>query len=600
MKHRILLLSLVSLLFSSVMAEDIKKDTAFVNLYRHYFELYTDSDEQAFYEASAKLKEYYLKYDKIDSYYKVYLNEILYDTEQGKTYRAIKKANTMLKEMEEKNDKHYDIVYSALGNIYDMRGNYRMANKYYQDALKACAPKDTGSLIGIYSRIASLQAHREPNKAWEVNELFGKMAGNFPEYYKVYTVQKGEISFYLKDKKRFEEAYRQYLQISKEHPLMDAYGKDMMGMAKAVFSGDYDTALKILDKESVDFDLLDRCDMRIQIYEMMGNREKALQEVAKRRDLRDSLNSDMLFESINEINTEMGMQKIEEQSRMDREKADKRQKMLLIAIIALLLAALGLVISRSLVRRRYQKRLIKQNKELEIALSRAEESDRMKTSFIEHVSHEIRTPLNVITGFSQIITNPWYNLNEEERNKMINDISANTIEITNIVNELLEISDDESKEHYQQNDNVNINKLCEEVMNRMALVNNGKLKLQYKCMIDDNYAIRSNRMALEKILSQLMKNAIKFTQKGFVELHVRERAGNGGIEFAVTDTGIGVAEQDYEKIFERFYKVDPFKQGMGLGLTMSRKIAELLDGSLAIDPSYKKGARFLLVIPVQH
>ena len=600
MKHRILLLSLVSLLFSSVMAEDIKKDTAFVNLYRHYFELYTDSDEQAFYEASAKLKEYYLKYDKIDSYYKVYLNEILYDTEQGKTYRAIKKANTMLKEMEEKNDKHYDIVYSALGNIYDMRGNYRMANKYYQDALKACAPKDTGSLIGIYSRIASLQAHREPNKAWEVNELFGKMAGNFPEYYKVYTVQKGEISFYLKDKKRFEEAYRQYLQISKEHPLMDAYGKDMMGMAKAVFSGDYDTALKILDKESVDFDLLDRCDMRIQIYEMMGNREKALEEVAKRRDLRDSLNSDMLFESINEINTEMGMQKIEEQSRMDREKADKRQKMLLIAIIALLLAALGLVISRSLVRRRYQKRLIKQNKELEIALSRAEESDRMKTSFIEHVSHEIRTPLNVITGFSQIITNPWYNLNEEERNKMINDISANTIEITNIVNELLEISDDESKEHYQQNDNVNINKLCEEVMNRMALVNNGKLKLQYKCMIDDNYAIRSNRMALEKILSQLMKNAIKFTQKGFVELHVRERAGNGGIEFAVTDTGIGVAEQDYEKIFERFYKVDPFKQGMGLGLTMSRKIAELLDGSLAIDPSYKKGARFLLVIPVQH
>lgn len=600
MKHRILLLSLVSLLFSSVMAEDIKKDTAFVNLYRHYFELYTDSDEQAFYEASAKLKEYYLKYDKIDSYYKVYLNEILYDTEQGKTYRAIKKANTMLKEMEEKNDKHYDIVYSALGNIYDMRGNYRMANKYYQDALKACAPKDTGSLIGIYSRIASLQAHREPNKAWEVNELFGKMAGNFPEYYKVYTVQKGEISFYLKDKKRFEEAYRQYLQISKEHPLMDAYGKDMMGMAKAVFSGDYDTALKILDKESVDFDLLDRCDMRIQIYEMMGNREKALQEVAKRRDLRDSLNSDMLFESINEINTEMGMQKIEEQSRMDREKADKRQKMLLIAIIALLLAALGLVISRSLVRRRYQKRLIKQNKELEIALSRAEESDRMKTSFIEHVSHEIRTPLNVITGFSQIITNPWYNLNEEERNKMINDISANTIEITNIVNELLEISDDESKEHYQQNDNVNINKLCEEVMNRMALVNNGKLKLQYKCMIDDNYVIRSNRMALEKILSQLMKNAIKFTQKGFVELHVRERAGNGGIEFAVTDTGIGVAEQDYEKIFERFYKVDPFKQGMGLGLTMSRKIAELLDGSLAIDPSYKKGARFLLVIPVQH
>ena len=597
MKHRILLSFLMLLCFSSVVAEEGKKDTAFANLYRHYFELFANSDEQAFYEASAKLKEYYLKYNKIDSYYKVFLNEILYDTEQGKIYRAIKKANAMLEEMEQKNDKHYDIVYSALGNIYDMRGNYRMANKYYQEALKACAPQDTGSLIGIYSRIASLQAHREPQKAWKVNELFGKMAVNKPEYYKVYTVQKGEIAFYLNDRKRFEEAYEQYLQISKEHPLMDAFGKDMMGMVKAAFDGDYDTALKILSKESTDFDPLDRCDMRIQVYEMMGNREKALQEVAYRRDLRDSLNSDMLFESINEINTEMGLQKVQERSRMDREQANKRQMLLLVVIILLLLAALGLVISRYWVRRRYQKRLLKQNQELEIALSRAEESDRMKTSFIAHVSHEIRTPLNIITGFAQIITNPQFRLKEEERNKMISDISDNTNQITNIVNELLEIAQDDSKEHYQQNDQVNIDQLCKEVMNRMSLVNHEKIQLQYKNMMDENFVMQSNRMALEKILIQLMKNAISFTQEGFVELSVRGRNSNGGIEFSVTDTGPGIAEQDYEKIFERFYKVDSFKPGMGLGLTMSRKIAEHLGGSLDIDPSYKKGARFLLVIP---
>lgn len=597
MKHRLLLSFLMLFVFSALWAEESQKDTAFTNLYRHYFELYADSDEQAFYEASVKMKEYYLEHNKRDSYYKILLNEILYDTEQGKTYRAIKKANAMLEEMEQKNDKRYDIVYSALGNIYDMRGNYRMANKYYQEAVKACEPNDTGSLISIYSRIASLQAHREPQKAWEVNELFGKMAVKSPEYYKLFTVNKGEIAFYLKDKKRFEEAYKQYQQICQDHPLINSHGKDMMGMARAAFDGDYDTALKILDKESIDFDPLDRCDMRIQIYEMMGHREKALEEVAKRRDLRDSLNSDMLFESINEINSEMGIQRIQDRSRMDRERANKRQKLLLSAIILLLLAALGLVISRSLVRRRYQKKLLKQNKELEIALSRAEESDRMKTSFIQHVSHEIRTPLNVITGFAQIITNPWYNLEEEERNKMISDISTNTIEITNIVNELLEVAEGESKEYYQQNDNVNINLLCKDVMDRMMLVNNGKLQLQYKSLIDDNLVIHSNRIALERILCQLMKNAIKFTQKGSVELRVRERAGHGGIEFSVTDTGIGIPEKDHEKIFERFYKIDPFKQGMGLGLTMSRQIAERLDGSLNIDPTYKKGARFLLILP---
>lgn len=94
-----------------------------------------------------------------------------------------------------------------------------------------------------------------------------------------------------------------------------------------------------------------------------------------------------------------------------------------------------------------------------------------------------------------------------------------------------------------------------------------------------------------------MKNALKFTSHGKVELKVRERAANGGIEFSVTDTGIGIEKQYHEKIFERFYKVDTFKQGLGLGLTMSRKIAKLLGGSLDIDPSYKKGARFLLVLP---
>ena len=591
MKQRSLLFSLMLFLFTAAIAAKEQKDTAFANLYRRYFELYTDSDEAAFQDASEKLKEYYLKAQKIDSYYKVWLNEILYDTEQGKTYRAIKKANMMFEEMKQKNDKHYDIVYSALGNIYDIRGNYRMANKYYQDALNACAPSDTGSLIGIYSRIASLQAHREPQKAWEINEHFGKMTGRYPQYAKVYAVQKGEIAFYLKDKKRFEEAYKQYLQISKEHPLMDTYGKDMMGMGKATFDGDYDTALKILEKESTDFDALDRCDMRIAIYEIMGNREMALKEVANRRDLRDSLNSDMLFESINEINAEMGIQKLQEQ-------AAKKQKLLLSAIIVLLLAALSLLVWRHLTRRRYQKRLLKQNKELEIALDHAQESDRMKTAFIEHVSHEIRTPLNIITGYAQIITNTDYELKEKDRNMMLNDISNNTAEITNIVNELLEVAQDESKEHYDKTDIINVDKLCQGIIAQTELINNGRLKLTYTNLLNKGYTFRSNRQVLNKILGQLMKNAMKFTPQGTIELKVRERAANGGIEFSITDTGIGIEEQYHEKIFERFFKVDTFKQGLGLGLTMSRKMAKLLGGNLDIDPSYKNGARFLLVLPV--
>lgn len=596
MKRLTLSITLLFLLFTSAMAEE-QKDTALNHLFQRYYELYSDSNETAFYDVSDQLKSHYLEVNDMSSFYKIWLNEILYDTQLGKTYRAIKKCSSMLEAMEEKNDKHFYIVYSALGNIYDIRGNYRMANKYFNEALKACAPKDTAALISIYSRIASLKAHREPLKAWEINERFGKMIKKYPQYQKVYVVLKGEIAFYLKDKKRFDNAYKQYLQICKENPLLDSYGKHLMNMVYAAFNGDYDTALDILSRPSVDFDDLDRCDMRIQIYEMMGQREKALQEVVFRRDLRDSLNADMLFDNMNEINTEMGLYKMQEEALKKEEEATKRQNMLLSIAILLLLAALGLVISRNLMRRRMQKQLVKKNKELEIALMRAEESDRMKDSFIEHVSHEIRTPLNVITGFSQIITNPSFRLDAKERDKMIKDISVNTIEITNIVNDLLEVAQDESHQHYEKNDTVAVNSFCEKIIKEMDILNHQQLPIRFVSMFDASYTIKTNRQALEKMIKQLLDNALKFTQEGEIELNVEETPDHGTIRFIVSDTGIGIAQEHREHIFERFYKVDSFKQGFGLGLTISRKMALLLDGNLYLDTEYENGARFVLTLP---
>ena len=598
MKKILLFTLLFTLIATNLMAEE-QKDTAFANLYRRYFQLYTEGNESIFYDASAKMKDYYLRNNKYDSYYKIALNEILYDTEQGKTYRAIKKCNNLLNEMNARGKRRYHIVYSAMGNIYDMRGNYRMAKKYFQDALNACEPNDTGSLISIYSRIASLQAHREPLKAKEINELFGKMAVKHLQYYKVHTVLKAEIAFYLNDRQLYEEAYRQFQQVNKEHPLLDVYGKDLMTMVKATFDGNYSKALDILQHDSPDFDALDRCDMRIRICELMGNKERAIKEVDYRRDLRDSLNSDMMFESINEINAEMGLQRMKEEALEKEKKATKRQNLLLSIALIMVVAALGLVISRNLMRRHYQKKLMKQNKELEVALSRAEESDRMKDSFIKHVSHEIRTPLNIITGYTQIINNPEYDLTEEERSRMLSDISKNTQMISYIVNELLEVAEDESKQHYSKDDIIAVNEFCRRLIGQAEMKNKGRLSLEFISELDDDYTVHSNRRAIEKVLEQLLDNAMKFTNTGYVELKVHDSPDHGVVRFIVQDSGIGISEENQHRIFDRFFKEDVFKQGFGLGLTMSLKMAILLGGSLSLDREYKAGARFILTIPVK-
>ena len=578
-----------------------QRDTAFMKLYQRYFQLYGEPDkEKEFFEASEQMKAHYLKTGNKSSYYKIRQNEVLYDTENGKIYRAIKRANGMLEDMKKDGVKHYDIVYTALATIYESRGNYRMADHYYKDALKNTTPTDSGALISIYSRIASMKVAREPQEAWVNNEKFGALARNFPDYYKVYLSIKGEIYFYQGNKEQFLKTYEDFQQYLKEHPDMDNYGVSSMEIMKAAIQGDFDHALKLLEEDSTYINDIRQLDLIGRIYEMMGRYDLALKTSARRRDLRDSLNSDLLFNNINEVNAELGLVRLSEETAKERERmieeAAEEREMWLIVTIVLLLMGIGLIVWRHLTRRRYQKRLVKKNKELEIALDHAQESDRMKTAFIEHVSHEIRTPLNVITGFAQVITNPDYELEEEERNVMLNDISRNTIEITNIVNELLAVSEDESREHYEKSDNVNINQLCEKVMGPISVMNNGRLTLNYKNLLTEDLTLRTNRQALEKILSQLLKNALKFTNEGSIELKVREHAGNGGVEFSVTDTGIGIAEQYHEKVFERFFKVDSFKQGLGLGLTMSRKMAELLGGSLTIDKEYKKGARFVLIL----
>ena len=589
--HKFIIILLFMLSSAAAMATE-KTDTTYQRIRNEYLTLYNNPEKtERFYKVSQQMMDYYLKQGKKLGYYKVRINEALYDTEHGQTYQAIKKANMTLEDMKNDGIKQYEVVYTVLGTLFESRGNYRMANEYYMKALKSADPQDEGTLISIYSRLASLKGNREPKEAWKWNEQFGALAKQYPEYQQIYLIQKGAISFFLNDKQQFMEAYRQLEENRLKHPETDDNGLSTIKIMKDVFDGNYEEAIKSIQADTLNGDDLNQLDIYIHAYEMMGMGKQALEQVNKRRDLRDSLNNNMIFESINAINAEVGLANL-------NEKAAKERELWLAAIIVLLMIALALVVWRHLTRHRYRKKLQQQNKELEIALSRAEESDRMKDSFIEHVSHEIRTPLNVITGYAQIITNPHYKLTDEQRNRFINDISKNTTEITYIVNELLEVAQDESREYYQKDDTIAVNEFCKKLLQEAEKSNKQQLNLQLDTALNDDYTLRSNSVVLEKILSQLLNNAIKFTKEGRVELNVHESPDGGILRFIVTDTGIGIAEEHHERIFERFFKVDPFKQGFGLGLTMSRKMATLLGGSLDLDTTYTNGARFILTLPV--
>ena len=256
--------------------------------------------------------------------------------------------------------------------------------------------------------------------------------------------------------------------------------------------------------------------------------------------------------------------------------------------LAIMAAVILLLFVYIVVRHRVQARLAK-------ALEHAKESDRMKTAFVQHISHEIRTPLNIITGFAQVVSNPDYELSKEDRNRIMADISHNTTEITNFVNELLELSESESQSVYQLDEDVDVAAICQEAIEASETANQGKLALSVSSELPDGYRLKSNATAIRKILDRLMSNALKFTMSGSVTIRIKTEKGH--LKIAVEDTGKGIPSDQHERVFERFYKSDSFVQGMGLGLTVARRSAQLLGGTLTIDPTYTTGCRFVISLP---
>lgn len=600
---RYLLLLIVLSLYGSVTTQASKhsQDTAYVNMPLHYFDLYQKGkDEKAYYKAAQQMKDYLLAHNDKELYYIIRSHEVIFDANLGKTYRALQKVNTILKDIEqEKNkDSYVQLIDYTLGSIYHLRGNYRLAEFYYKKANEKCAPTDSPSRMNIYSQMAELKLIGSPKEADQWIEKLGNLtrASHNPEYHKAYLMLKGKLYFYQKDRWDFDKIYRDFFSIQRKHPEFDNDGVALMKAMNLAFSGYYQSALQLINADNNEIEAIDKPGLRIQIYKMMDRYDLALDEFSKIKVRRDSLDTDMLFDSMTEIDTQMSIYN------RTKHMADKNRKMLiasLFTICVMLTLALISIIYHHLMRRRYQKAIEQKNRELSVALEQATESDRMKTAFIEHVSHEIHTPLNIITGYAQLIGNPEYEISPEEHTEMVNSINENSNMITTIFNELLDIAQYSSNKKFVCEDMVNVGSLLKTIIGDAEEKNKGRLQLIAENTEPDDFTIKTNKIALCRMLSQLMDNAIKFTKSGSVTLAFHADKASKTLQFTVTDTGIGIPLAHQEKVFHRFYKVDMFKQGFGLGLSICRKVSELLGGSIVVDKDYVGGARFILTLPMQ-
>ena len=565
-------------------------DSALYNRYVRLFNTAGLDSTETFYGLSAQLLQFYKQHGQLEDYYNARRIEVRYEADRGQYANAIKKAGEALAEIKQNKEaeQYSDMIYCSLGATYIRQGNPRLAVHYFHQALKYVTPADSSRYIHVYAGLAHAYIISDPDKAQELNEQVGELLKLDSLYYKVYLAHKVQIYFYKDDKKNFLKAVKEYEQfISTPTSPKYRYGEKMISIMENAMTDNHSEVLRGLDEFSND---VGRIDARIRIYESMGRQDLALEEARRRIEIQDSFTHDLMHENLEELDAAQAANELQ------RRAAKEREFWMIVAIIALMFLV-ALIVSRYFIRRRYQKQIVRQNEQLAIALDEAKESERMKTTFIQHISHEMRTPLNIINGYTQIIGDPNYELDDENRKMMLQVIDQNTVVMTNIINDLLEISNDSSKERYRRDEHIVVNDFCRSLMVRAEEKNQGRLELKFNTTLPNDFAIQSNRDGIERIIRQLMRNARIFTEHGSIELSVCQSADGNSVRFTVTDTGIGIPEEHQEQVFEQFYKVDSFKQGLGIGLPMSRKIAILLGGSLELDKNYHNGTRMILTIP---
>ncbi|MBQ9216014.1 MAG: HAMP domain-containing histidine kinase [Prevotella sp.] len=234
-----------------------------------------------------------------------------------------------------------------------------------------------------------------------------------------------------------------------------------------------------------------------------------------------------------------------------------------------------------------------------MALDKAKESDHIKTAFIRNMSHEIRTPLNAVAGFSQLLCNPDFHVSDEEKADIQKRITGSVGQITGIVNEVLELSKGESEGIVPDSEktDVRVNELCLNVQQEAKGKQYTGVEIRFSTNVDNDFTFRSNTNHLNSILRHLMDNALKFTEQGYILIEVCHDSLKKQMVIKVTDTGVGVAEKDRERIFELFSKGDDFKEGVGLGLPICRRLVNSLGGTVELDPGYTNGSCFVITLP---
>lgn len=368
-------------------------------------------------------------------------------------------------------------------------------------------------------------------------------------------------------------------------------------------TGDYERAVAYIDStitvyksKGIKADLAPIYATQSYLYEEMGDYKNALKAVRTTNNIRFN-------ERVEEAQSSLAeMQTLFEVGRLEFEKSRLTGRIRFIALLAggiLVLLLVGWSVYQYVMVRQLKqirRQLTDANEEITRQSRRAMESEKMKTAFINSMCHEIRTPLNAINGFSDLLLEGDHDHNT--RREFREQIWASTTALTTLLENMLELSSLVSSEEPLPLAETDLGLLCAERLQiQRELSQNPSVEYILKGGGRGTCVISTNETYMTRVIDNLLQNAAKFTAAGSVTVCCDKDDSTRKLRIRVTDTGIGIAPDKQEWVFDRFTKVDSFKPGSGIGLYLCRLIVTRLGGAIRVCPDYRAGCCIEITLP---
>ena len=566
-----------------------------------------------------RLKQYARSVGNAELYYWAWAARLVnYYITQGEYNIALLEAEKMLQEAKgEKKQGSIAECYYALANVYAAKG---LVKKSQEFMLKEIDIFENANVFRYniscqYSDVAKI--YIDLGEAEKAPELLKKALKTSKSTYHEVTAKLVYVSLYLAQgdtaaaRKALEECRQMYM----EEPSMKRHIHYLYDV-EIDYNwrvGNYNKALSVLDERETELrkknnltTLMALRKTKADILWDMNRKEEAaglyrdfLLEQKKEKERNEEITTSEFATMLNlqQLNAEkVRLEKISQKKQLQNTRIILFSVLGLLCIVVIFLwqqRKLNAKLHRAKNKLDEQNRtLIKAEEELRKAKEVAEQSNWLKTMFIQNMSHEIHTPLNSIVGFSGVLVDM---LDEKEDiGQYVALIESNSKLLLKLVGDILDISILDSEVEIKHNA-VDVNACCQASIDAAGASFDPGVKLIFEPACDD-LIINSNYNYIVQVLDNLLGNASKFTHEGSVTLAYEVKKEENQLIFTVTDTGIGIPVEEQERVFERFVKLDNFSQGAGLGLSICRIVAERLGGYLRIDKGYTQGTRVIFCV----